>query len=65
MATQRDMERYDRRIIERNIRQGTLPRRDYDKYLKTLPDVSEKAVPISEAQPLEPQPNEAGDEDRD
>jgi hypothetical protein len=33
------------RTIERNIRKGLTNRKDYDKYLKSLPDVAEKAAP--------------------
>lgn len=54
MATQREMEQYDVRIVGRNIKRGRLPRNDYDKYLKNLPDVADKAVEIEEHQPLEP-----------
>ncbi|MDY0000755.1 MAG: hypothetical protein RBU30_05630 [Polyangia bacterium] len=54
MATQREMEQYDVRIVGRNIKRGRLPRNDYDKYLKNLPDVADKAVEIEEQQPLEP-----------
>ena len=32
---------YDKRIIERNVRKGLLPRKDSDKYLKELPDVAD------------------------
>jgi hypothetical protein len=32
---------YDKRIIERNVRKGLLQRKDYDKYLKELPDVAD------------------------
>lgn len=31
----------DKRVIERNIRKKVLGRKDYDKYLKTLPDVED------------------------
>src|SRR5688572_7023695 len=36
---------FDTRIIERNIRKGLTTRKDYDKHLKTLPDVSDKIAP--------------------
>jgi hypothetical protein len=29
---------FDRRLIERNLRQGTLTNKDYEKFLKSLPD---------------------------
>lgn len=58
MATQREMEQFDVRIVERNIRRGRLARKDYDKYLKDLPDVTDKAQEITEHQPLEPRGSE-------
>jgi hypothetical protein len=36
---------YDNRTIERTIRKGLITRKDYEKYLKSLPDVTEKAAP--------------------
>ena len=35
---------FDVRTIERNIRKGLTTRKDYEKYLKTLPDAAEKAA---------------------
>lgn len=58
MATQREMHLLDVRIVERNIDHGLLPRKKYTKYLKDLPDVSDKAQQIAEHQPLEPQSDE-------
>ncbi len=54
MATIRDMHLLDNRIADRNIRKGLLTQKDFDKYIKDLPDVSDKAELISEHQPLEP-----------
>jgi len=54
MATQRDMEKWDRRIIERNVQAGRLSPREVEAHLAKLPDVADKAVPIEEHQPLEP-----------
>jgi hypothetical protein len=33
---------FDKRNIERNIRSGTVTKRDYDIYLSKLPDVTDK-----------------------
>ena len=54
MATQREMHLLDNRVVERNIEKGLLKKSEYVKHIKTLPDVSDKAEPISERQPLEP-----------
>ena len=36
---------FDNRTIERNIRKGLITRKDYEKHLKTLPDVTDKIAP--------------------
>jgi hypothetical protein len=36
---------FDVRTIDRTIRKGLTTRKDYEKYLKSLPDVAEKAAP--------------------
>ena len=36
---------FDSRTIERNIRKGLITRKDYDKHLKGLPDVTDKIAP--------------------
>ena len=35
---------YDKRTVERNIKKGLISRKDYDKYLKSLEDISDKGV---------------------
>ena len=42
---QPEMRTHDVRIIERSIKKGTLSRKEYDKYLKTLPDSKDKVKP--------------------
>lgn len=39
---------HDVRTIERNIKKGNITRKDYEKYLKSLPDVTEKVAPPEE-----------------
>ena len=36
---------FDSRTIERNIRKGLITRKDYEKHLKGLPDVTDKIAP--------------------
>ena len=55
MATQRDMPLLDVRMVERNIQSGAITRKEYQKFLKELPDVTDKTVPVEEHQPLEPE----------
>lgn len=39
---------FDKRVVERNLRRGLVQRQDYDKFLKTLPDLTEKTAPLVE-----------------
>jgi len=39
---------YDVRTIERNIKKGNVTRKDYEKYVKSLPDTTEKVAPPEE-----------------
>ena len=40
---------FDNRTVERNIRKGLVTRKDYEKFLKTLPDAADKAAPADAA----------------
>jgi hypothetical protein len=44
--TREDPRFWDVRTIERRIRRGQVGRKDYDKHLKGLADVADKAAPI-------------------
>ena len=37
---------YDVRVIERDIREGTITKKDYEEHLKKLADISEKGCPL-------------------
>ena len=50
MTTRDEQKIYDVRTLERNIRKGLITRKDYDKYLKTLPD---RADNVAEPRSLE------------
>lgn len=39
----------DRRTAHRYLRKGVLDEKDYDRYLKSLPDVAEQALPVEAA----------------
>lgn len=39
----------DRRTVARYIRKGVLDEKDYEKFLKSLPDVADQAVPVEAA----------------
>lgn len=42
----RDELRYDKRLIDRNLRKGDLNYVDHNKYLEDLPDVADKGAEI-------------------
>ncbi len=43
---------FDLRTVERNIKRGLITRKDYERFLKALPDASDKVIPSeSEAPP--------------
>ena len=39
---------FDVRTVERNIKKGHVTRKDYEKYLKALPDVAANVAPPDE-----------------
>lgn len=41
----KDVRLFDLRTIERNIKRGLITRKDYERFLKSLPDASENALP--------------------
>jgi hypothetical protein len=36
----------DKRVARRYVRKGLLDEKDYERYLKSLPDVADQAVPV-------------------
>jgi len=49
----------DQRVAQRYIRKGQLDAKEYERYLKSLPDVADQAVPVeSEVEHVE-----TGDDD--
>ena len=44
--TREDPRFWDSRTIDRRIRRGLITRKEYDKHLKSLADVADKAQPI-------------------
>lgn len=41
-----DPKNIDARLAQRYIKQGLLSEKDWEKYLKSLPDASENAAPV-------------------
>jgi hypothetical protein len=47
---------FDLRTIERNIKRGLITRKEYERFLKSLPDAADKIAPSeAEAPPVAPQ----------
>lgn len=46
MSEQADDKLLDKRTAERHLRTGKLDDKVWEKHLKSLPDVAEKAVPV-------------------
>ena len=44
MSSRDDSRTFDVRTLERNLRKGTLSKKDLDKYLKALPDAADKST---------------------
>lgn len=49
MADNIDIKFLDRRTIERYLRSGQIDEKEYEKYLKSLDDSADKAVPVETA----------------
>ena len=77
MATRDDSKLYDVRTLERNLRKGLISKKEYEKYLKALPDREANAAiskpdeskeieyPVEEPAPVPPSPEIDGDLDGD
>lgn len=59
MAEREDLGRYDQRLVEFHLRSGTLNKKDYEQYLKKLPD-SESVAEYIEPFQEEEGPSSAG-----
>jgi hypothetical protein len=49
MADQFENKHFDKRVAIRYVRRSVVDEKEYDKYLKTLPDLAEQALPIESA----------------
>jgi hypothetical protein len=41
-----EMQKHDKRTIERHIKLGVVEEKEHEKFLKSLPDVADKAMPV-------------------
>lgn len=63
MADTLDPKLVDKRTAERNLRKGLLDEKAYERFLKSLPDAAEKAVPVEATMGDEDLDEEYDDED--
>ncbi|HTP28433.1 MAG TPA: hypothetical protein VMK12_22600 [Anaeromyxobacteraceae bacterium] len=49
MADEIDLKLVDKRVAHRYLRKNRLDQKDYEKYLKALPDRAEQALPVESA----------------
>jgi hypothetical protein len=51
----KDARLFDLRTVERNIKRGLITRKEYERFLKSLPDSAENVIPAeTEAPPAAP-----------
>jgi hypothetical protein len=55
----KDVRLFDLRIIERNIKRGLITRKEYERFLKSLPDATEKVAPTEETLETPPAPSQS------
>src|SRR5689334_4526307 len=69
MADTIDPRFLDKRTAERYLRSGLLDEKAYDKHLKSLPDLAEKAVPVetsmSDDEDFDDEDEDEGDDEAD
>ncbi|MGI5860938.1 MAG: hypothetical protein ACOX6T_02655 [Myxococcales bacterium] len=46
MADTADLKLFDKRLVSRNLKKGLLDPKDYERYLKSLPDVADNAASV-------------------
>jgi hypothetical protein len=46
MADQLDNRNVDKRVAHRYVRKGIVDEKDYEKYVKSLPDLADQAMPV-------------------
>lgn len=46
MADQFETKTVDKRVVHRYLRKGIVDEKDYEKHVKSLPDLAEKAAPV-------------------
>jgi hypothetical protein len=58
MADQIENKQVDKRVAHRYVRKGVLDEKDYERHLKSLPDLADQAMPIEALMEGEPDDEE-------
>ena len=61
MADQIENRYVDKRVAQRYVKKNVLEEKDWDKHLKSLPDLADQAIAIEAA--MEGEPDDEGDEE--
>ena len=61
MADQFENKQIDKRVVVRYVRRNVIDEKDYEKHLKSLPDLAEQAMPIESL--MEGEPDDEGDDE--
>jgi hypothetical protein len=61
MADQPDNRTVDKRVAHRYLRKGIVDEKDYDRYVKSLPDLAEHAMPVEASMEHDDLDDEDGD----
>ncbi len=59
MADQPENKLVDKRVAHRYVRKGIVDEKEYEKYLKSLPDLADQAVAIESAMEGEPEDDDS------
>lgn len=60
MADQFENRQIDKRVVSRYVKKSIIDEKDYEKHLKSLPDLADQAMAIEAA--MEGEPDDDGDE---
>jgi len=61
MADQFENKTVDKRVALRYVRKGIVDEKDYEKYVKSLPDLAEQALPVESSMEHDELDDEGGD----
>jgi hypothetical protein len=63
MADPHDSKTLDKRVVHRYVRKGVVDEKEYEKHLKNLPDLAERAAPVEASIEGEDLDDDEGDGD--